>query len=329
MSIAPRDRLDAHRLVEDYHDRRQRRRGARARGEEGAGHVPRPRAAEPREAGRAQGLSRRPSASSSRSARWSSPAPSTASSSASATATAARRSWSSCCARRCRRATGPSGSAISGWRSRPMPISPRRSAAMPTCSSTARLVKAYRAGRGRPCRRATKSASSRSASRSRCSSGARWRPSATPSTAMSPLILPTSVGQLVECRITGVQPFGFFATVEDLGGDGLVLAQGPRPGIFPLRRGRQAAGRRRNRRNLSHRAAADPAACRGQPGQRLAALRIARGKLWRARGSDAPRSYPKRAASADGRPTSATSRGAASGPSRPLFSGRKLLILRH
>jgi len=33
------------------------------------------------------------------------------------------------------------------------------------------------------------------------------------------------VGQLVECRITGVQPFGFFATVEDLGGDGLVLAK--------------------------------------------------------------------------------------------------------
>jgi ribonuclease R len=33
------------------------------------------------------------------------------------------------------------------------------------------------------------------------------------------------VGQLVECRITGVQPFGFFATVTDLGGDGLVLAK--------------------------------------------------------------------------------------------------------
>jgi ribonuclease R len=33
------------------------------------------------------------------------------------------------------------------------------------------------------------------------------------------------VGQLVDCRITGVQPFGFFATVLDLGGDGLVLAQ--------------------------------------------------------------------------------------------------------
>ena len=33
------------------------------------------------------------------------------------------------------------------------------------------------------------------------------------------------VGQLVECRITGVQPFGFFATVEDLGGDGLIFAR--------------------------------------------------------------------------------------------------------
>jgi ribonuclease R len=37
--------------------------------------------------------------------------------------------------------------------------------------------------------------------------------------------LSDKVGQLVECRITGVQPFGFFATVEDLGGDGLVLAK--------------------------------------------------------------------------------------------------------
>jgi ribonuclease R len=33
------------------------------------------------------------------------------------------------------------------------------------------------------------------------------------------------VGQLVKCRISGVQPFGFFATVEDLGGDGLVFAR--------------------------------------------------------------------------------------------------------
>jgi ribonuclease R len=37
--------------------------------------------------------------------------------------------------------------------------------------------------------------------------------------------LADQVGQLVETRITGVQPFGFFAAVEDLGGDGLVLAR--------------------------------------------------------------------------------------------------------
>lgn len=37
--------------------------------------------------------------------------------------------------------------------------------------------------------------------------------------------LADQVGQLVDCRITGVQPFGFFASVEDLGGDGLVLAK--------------------------------------------------------------------------------------------------------
>lgn len=34
--------------------------------------------------------------------------------------------------------------------------------------------------------------------------------------------LSTQVGQVLRTRITGVQPFGFFATVEDLGGDGLV-----------------------------------------------------------------------------------------------------------
>jgi ribonuclease R len=34
--------------------------------------------------------------------------------------------------------------------------------------------------------------------------------------------LASHVGELVDARITGVQPFGFFATVEGLGGDGLV-----------------------------------------------------------------------------------------------------------
>lgn len=32
------------------------------------------------------------------------------------------------------------------------------------------------------------------------------------------------VGQLLDCRISGVQPFGFFATVQGLGGDGLIPA---------------------------------------------------------------------------------------------------------
>ncbi|HEV7658944.1 MAG TPA: VacB/RNase II family 3'-5' exoribonuclease [Allosphingosinicella sp.] len=36
--------------------------------------------------------------------------------------------------------------------------------------------------------------------------------------------LSEKVGELLACRITGVQPFGFFATVERLGGDGLVPA---------------------------------------------------------------------------------------------------------
>jgi ribonuclease R len=34
--------------------------------------------------------------------------------------------------------------------------------------------------------------------------------------------LSDQVGQLIECRITGVQPFGFFATVVEFGGDGIV-----------------------------------------------------------------------------------------------------------
>ena len=44
------------------------------------------------------------------------------------------------------------------------------------------------------------------------------------------------VGQILPCRITGVQPFGFFATVEGLGGDGLVPAAILGQRIFPLRR---------------------------------------------------------------------------------------------
>ncbi len=93
--------------------------------------------------------------------------------------------------------------------------------------------------------------------------------------------LADQVGQLVNCRITGVQPFGFFATVEDLGGDGLVLAQTLGPGIFPLRRGGAPTRRRRDRRDLSRRPAPDAAAGGSQSGLRLASVRASRGQLRR------------------------------------------------
>ena len=49
----------------------------------------------------------------------------------------------------------------------------------------------------------------------------------------------------------GVQPFGFFATVEGLGGDGLVPVRDLGERIFPLRRGGAGAGRRDERRDRS------------------------------------------------------------------------------
>ena len=80
--------------------------------------------------------------------------------------------------------------------------------------------------------------------------------------------LADKVGQILRCRITGVQPFGFFATVEDLGGDGLVPARDPRQRIFPLRRSGAGAGRRGDRRNLSRRPASRAEAGRGQSRRR-------------------------------------------------------------
>ena len=88
--------------------------------------------------------------------------------------------------------------------------------------------------------------------------------------------LADQVGALVKCRITGVQPFGFFATVEELGGDGLVPAATLGQRIFPLRRGQPEPDRRGERRDLCARPAADPAAGRGQSGDRRASLRAAR-----------------------------------------------------
>ena len=93
--------------------------------------------------------------------------------------------------------------------------------------------------------------------------------------------LADQVGQLVECRITGVQPFGFFATVEDLGGDGLVLAKDLGQEYFRYDEAARLLVGEETRRNLSRRAEADAPARRSQPGLRITALRAARGQLWR------------------------------------------------
>ncbi len=242
-SIAPRDRLDAHRLVEDYMIAANVA-AARALEAKKAPVMYRVHeAAEPRETGRAQGLSEdlrnRVHARPGDQARHLQP-----------DHRARRRR------RRPRRDHGaiaphPDAGALLARAARPFRAGARdlrpfhladpalRRPARPPLAGRAPTSSA-RAG----CRAARTRSSSRSASKSRCSSGARWRPSARPSTAMSRPFSSDQVGQLVECRITGVQPFGFFATVEDLGGDGLVFAQRPRPRIFPLRRGGAAAGRR-------------------------------------------------------------------------------------
>ena len=88
--------------------------------------------------------------------------------------------------------------------------------------------------------------------------------------------LADQVGAVVDCRITGVQPFGFFATVEGLGGDGLVPAAGLGDEYFRYDEASQTPDRRRDGRGLRARPAAEAAAGRGRSGQRRAALRACR-----------------------------------------------------
>ena len=63
--------------------------------------------------------------------------------------------------------------------------------------------------------------------------------------------LSEQVGELVDCRITGVQPFGFFATVEGLGGDGLVPVSTLGSEYFRYEEASQTPGRRGQRRDAS------------------------------------------------------------------------------
>ena len=212
----------------------------------------------------------------------------------------ARRSWSSCCAPRCRRATGPSGSATSGWRWRPTPTSPRRSAAMPTCSSTARWS-APTSSATAACRRARTSASIEIGEQI---SMLERRAMEAERDTDRPLCrrLPRRPG-----RAAGRVPHHRRPAVRLLrhGRGSRRRRAGPRPdarpGIFPLRRSGAAAGRRRDRRDLSRRPAADAPARRGQSGLGLAAFRASRGQL-RRRTSCAQRQDRVRGGGRRGRP---------------------------
>ena len=110
------------------------------------------------------------------------------------------------------------------------------------------------------------------------------------------------VGQIVQCRITGVQSFGFFATVEGLGGDGLLFARDLGREYFRFdEAARQLVGEESgDTYRIGQRLELAPR--RRQSGHRLAALRIARGQLWRRRAA-APRPHsPAPAGGKRGRP---------------------------
>ena len=62
--------------------------------------------------------------------------------------------------------------------------------------------------------------------------------------------LSTHVGEVMTTRITGVQSFGFFATVEGLGGDGLVPVSTLGAERFRYDEARTRADRRGERRAL-------------------------------------------------------------------------------
>ena len=279
-SVAPRDRLDAHRLVEDYMIAAN---VAAARALEAKKMPVMYRIHEPPSREKLVALKDYLGDLRRRIRAWPGGQPrrfSTASSNGSATATAGRKSWSNCCARKCRRATGPNGSAISVWRWRPTPISPRRSDAMPTLSSTAdwfALMGSARAGfppgeedAARRDRRENLDArAARDGGRARNRRPLCRRLSVRPR---------RPVGRMPGDRNPELR------AVRDGRGSGrrrAAVRARSRQRIFPLRRGGEIAGRRRKRRDVSNGAAADAQACRGQSGHRRASLRTPRGKLWR------------------------------------------------
>ena len=83
------------------------------------------------------------------------------------------------------------------------------------------------------------------------------------------------IGETMPARITGIANFGVFATVEGVGGDGPVVGPRSGRGIFSLRRGVAHADGGDQRRRLHARPAAGPEAGGGEPGVGRASVRAA------------------------------------------------------
>ncbi len=89
------------------------------------------------------------------------------------------------------------------------------------------------------------------------------------------------VGQILRCRITGVQPFGFFATVEELGGDGLVPASTLGNEYFRYDEAAQALIGEQTGETFKMGQKAGAEAGRGQSGVRRASVRASRRQVCR------------------------------------------------
>ena len=104
--------------------------------------------------------------------------------------------------------------------------------------------------------------------------------------------LADQVGALVNCRITGVQPFGFFATVEELGGDGLVPAATLGSEYFRYDEASQSLVGEESGETYTLGQRLTLRLAEAESGDGRAALRAARGQLRRA-GAAAPRPGPR------------------------------------
>ena len=150
------------------------------------------------------------------------------------------RSWSTkwCCARRRRPNTPPRTTAISGSTCAATRISPRRSAATPTSSCIAALIRARKLGDGGLPE--TEDVRTLGEIAARISAAERRAMKAERETFDRLLahFLADRVGATFEGRIAGVTRAGLFVKLDDTGADGFIPARTIGDRIFPLSRGR-------------------------------------------------------------------------------------------